>query len=126
MAPMLSPDFSEVVELKPGSYNARLEDVESKTSAKGTMYLRWKLTVVGNSEPALNGKNFYHNTMVSGPGARGLRDLIRATLDPSYEQGEVDTDQMIGKEIAVVLRQGKNQDGSASNFPEVASVARLG
>lgn len=126
MCPQITPDFSEVVELKPGSYKARLADCESKQSQKGDMYLRWKLEIVGNDDTRLNGKVFSHMTMVTGPGARNFRALVRAAVDPNYEGGPVDTDQLLGKEIAVVLKQGKDRDGNPSDFPEVASVSRLG
>lgn len=126
MAPLISPDFSQVVELKPGTYKARFTDCQTKQSAKGDTYLNWKLEVFGNDDTALNGKGFTHNTMVTGPGARNFRTLVRATVDANYEGGPIETDQILGKEVQVVLKQGKDRDGNPSDFPEVSTMTRLG
>lgn len=124
--PEITPNFEEVADLKPGTYKARITDCGTKTSQKGDMYLNWKLEVFGNDDTRLNGKGFTHNTMITGPGARNFRTLVRATVDANYEGGPVNTDHILGKEVQVVLKQGKDRDGNPSDFPEVATITRLG
>jgi hypothetical protein len=127
MCPQIEPDFTEVVDLEAGKYQARITDVEAKTgtSEKATPYLRWTLEVEGNETPALNGRKFFHNTMLKGPGAGMFKAFVRAALANDYNGGAIDTDELLGKSISCVLKDGKNKDGSLTGFPEVKSVTKV-
>ena len=121
---LIEPDYSDVVELKPGQYNARVTDCSEKTSRAGGKYLEWPLEIVDNADPKLNGKKVTLRTMMAGKGAGRLKQLVRAVVNPNYESGGFDTDAIVGQVVTIVLKEGRNEDGSRSDFPEVASVSR--
>jgi hypothetical protein len=123
--PEILPDFSEVVEIAKGSYHARLAGVLSKQSQKGDHMLQWELVIVDNADPRLNGKKLKYTTMTSGPGARNFKQLVRATINPTYDGGSVDTDNLLGKIIEIVVKDGKDKEGHPTGFPEVATVSRV-
>lgn len=125
---IISPDFSEAVEftpIQPGVYNTRIMACETKTSQKGDTYLKWTLQIFGAEGAAakFNNLNVYTNTMLKGPGAGRLKELLVAAIGEARTQ--LDTDILIGKEVKAVLVEGKRQDGSVSQYPEVKTIKPL-
>ncbi len=124
----IQPDFSEaqdITPIPPGTYNARITGVGSKESKKGDMYLRWELEIFGSDNSKLNNRKFWYNTMVSGPGAGGLKRLLGAVGLAAETGTQFDTEALLGKEVRVTLAEGKDQHGNVSIYPEVKSVAKL-
>ncbi len=124
---LIEPSYDEVVELTPGVYQARLTEYETKISQKGATYLKWKLEVENNNnDPKLNGRTVKLVTMITGPGAGNLRNLIKATLNSNYEQGPFDPDDIVGKSVMIVVKDGIDRvTKQKTGFPEVATVSRL-
>jgi hypothetical protein len=125
--PMISPDFSEAADfapITPGTYKARVIECQTKESKKGATYLRWTMEVFGADESLkVNNRKFWYNTMVTGKGAGNLKSLLRAAMGEVPTQ--FDTDALLGKEVQVVLVQGRDQQGNPSDFPDVKSVSKL-
>lgn len=126
MGALITPDFSETAELKPGAYRARVAKCEHKFSQAGKQMLNVEYEVVENQNPMLNGRKVRTFYMLEGKGASRLKSFLRATLDPAYDGGQFDTDNLMGKLVNIVLKQGTDfQTGQPSEWPEVASVSRV-
>lgn len=125
MGQLVTPDFSEVSgTLKPGNYSARIIGAEVTESKQGNPMIKWTYEVFGSEEKGVNGKYVFDRTMLSGPGAFRLQNLYTAAMGQKLE-GAFDTDMLLGKEIKLTLAEGKTQDGSPSNYPEVKSVSGI-
>lgn len=131
MSQVIVPDFSEALEtggaVTPGKYTVRIESHETKTAKSGNNYLKWKLVIFGAEGELSKFNNWpvFYNTMLSGPGAGMLRSLLTAagiTLEPG--QG-FDPSDLLGKEVVATLAQGKNQDGTPSEWPEVKRITPI-
>ena len=128
----LLPDFSEAVDfddaqIPPGVYKARVDSWEKKTSKKGEDYLSWKLVIFGAEGDLVrqNNRPVYMITMLRGPGAGKLKELLKSALGelPSaFEPGWQDT--LIGKELQIALTKNIRPDGT-EGFPNVKSVKPL-
>lgn len=126
----ITPDFSEAVEgtsdpIPPGVYKTRVTGVEQKTSKADNQYLKVKLTIFGAEGDAAKYNNWpvFTNLMTTGKGAGRLKDFLKAAgLNTA---GAFDTDALLGKEVVAVLVEGKMQDGTPSQWPEVKSVKAI-
>lgn len=104
--PIITPDLSEVNKpIDPGTYAAKIVDVEYKTSKAGN-----PMIVVG-FDVDVNGKNKRRSAhlVITGESAFGFEQLLRAThfddVANSLKSGGVpfDTDQLKGQELQVVV-----------------------
>ncbi len=125
---LIAPDLSEAVELggiPAGIYSARVTGVELRdTKDFSAKYLRWELAVFG-AEGELSKYNNWkvrYNTMTSGKGAGMLKGFYKACKKEDFTGGAFDWSTLIGSEVQITLVQGKNQDGSPSDYPEVKAV----
>lgn len=115
MCPIVEPDFSERPPLSPGQYRATIKKCEVKTAkGSGNPYLSWVF------ETDVDRQWVYLNTTYSGKGAQMFRNVIRASLAPTYESGPVDTDQCIGK--SVLIQVDYDRSPNASKWPIVLDV----
>lgn len=121
MAPMITPDFSENPSLSPGTYPARVVSCDLKQSKTGTPYLNWKFETE-TRDFATNRKWVYLSTALSGKGAQMLKAVVRATLDPSYDGGSIDTDRCIGCSVVITVDKRINPDGTESPYLMVTDV----
>lgn len=125
--PNITPDFSEAVEATPipdGVYNARITEAKvEKAKKSGDAFLKWKLTIFGAEGDAAkyNGWPVFYNTMIGGKGAGMLKTLIKAAtgVEPA---GAFDTDELLGKEVTLTLKQRMQEDGTPAAWPDVKSV----
>ena len=128
---LVTPDLSEVTApIIPGTYSARIVGVEAKETNFGddsrqpVQYLRWDLELFGDEK--WNGRKIKHDTFTAGKAAFKLQQLFAAATGEVLDKGTTfDTDQLNGREIAVVVTD-TNWKGEKTRFPEVASVAALG
>lgn len=92
-----TPDFSEeFTPLLEGIYLCEILGVEAKTSNAGNRYLNWKLKTPSN-------QTVYYVTVIEGRASGMLKHFIRCTIAPHYEEGEIETDDFIGKKVAMSL-----------------------
>ncbi len=106
MSPIIQPDFSDVAELIPGAFNARVTKWEQKESQAnpGNFYINWTCDVFGCEDEKLNGQKFWHMTMITGRGAGILKTFYKAVMHKELEKGEsFDPEDFLGKEFRVVL-----------------------
>ena len=109
---LITPDISEVVEVKPGHYPARIVGSDVKQTKDGSgVYVAWNLEIFGSEEePALNGKRLpILNTMTAGPGAFGIKDLFKAVTGEEMTPGtQLHTENFHGREVYVTVRAQKD------------------
>lgn len=121
---LVTPDISDVVEVKPGSYPARIvkATIESTKKDPSKKYVAWHMQIFkgeGENEK-LNGKPLpIHNTMLSGKGAFGIKQLYKAVTNEEYTTGtQFDTDDFIGRELYATVKPQKDN-------PEYQQIAAL-
>lgn len=117
----VNPNFNEEArELIPdGVYPVRILGGEIKQSKQGNPYINWKMAI---DEGRFKGRWIFLMTGLSGKGAAVLKELVRVTADPSYESGEIDTDDLVGFPFQVRVSQAFKPDGSPSDFPFVEEI----
>lgn len=119
---LITPDFSEIAdEVTPGEYRVQVAGAEAGEWSTGTKYVAWTLETVGDENPKNNGRKIFHRTPISGKGAFLTQRFFSAvTGEPC--QGAFDTEQLIGRQAVVVLKDGTNQQGEKTGYVEVAAV----
>lgn len=114
MSPMIKPDLTDADSfgpIEPGTYPAKIETVEYKTSGKGNPMIVPKFAI------DVNGKTRKRNSylVIIGEGAYGFSQLLRAChfdeLAAAYgdksipldQKPEFNTDDLQGQELNVVV-----------------------
>lgn len=117
---LVQPDFSEIQDaIAPGTYKVRVKKGEVKEWPSGGTYINWELETFGESEPKNNGRRIFHKTSVSGKGAFVLQQFYKAAVGTALT-GNFDTEQLVGKEIAVEVIDGVNrQTGEPTGYTEI-------
>lgn len=120
---LVTPDISEVVEVLPGSYPARIKGSAVKDTKSGdAKYIAWEMEIFGGEGEweKLNGKKLpTHNTMLSGKGAFGIKLLYKAVTNEPYQDGQqFDTDDFVGREVYVTVKPQKDDP----QYMEISSV----
>jgi hypothetical protein len=98
----INPDFSEVQEVKPGQYKARITDSEVRDSKSGTQYVAWTMEIFGEDAGKALGAKVWHNTPISGKGAFRFKELcLAATGDEAVGETEL----LHGKEVSLIMAE---------------------
>lgn len=123
---LITPDFSEIQEdVRPGTYKARVKKGEIKEWPNGGSYVNWELETFGEPETKNNGRRIFYKTATSGKGAFTLQQIYRAAMGTALT-GSFDTEQLVGKEVAVEVVDGTNrQTGEPTGYVEVKRVKPL-
>lgn len=100
--PIVTPDFEEK-RLIPGWHNGVVIGAEVRTSKAGKPYVLWGISVESH--------NLRFMTGLSGKGAQALRALVRATYNPAYDAGEVDTGLVVGHPVRCNVVEEPGEDG---------------
>ena len=132
MALIITPELAEAVPLSYGVYNARVAELalgqwEGKEGKPDLNFLKVKLEVYGSDNAADNGKAITYNAPITGKGAFKLMDLWEAATGEKLDAstGELDAEQIQGKEVRVTLGEAKDQQGNVMKFPEVKKIERV-
>jgi hypothetical protein len=126
MCPQITPDFTEVMESIPaGVYKANIVEANLKTSQAGNTYVKWQFRIFDATDSRCNGKSVWTNTMLSGPGAFRLQQLVKAALGET-PAGALDTDLLMGKSVQLTLVDGVDKNtGEKNEYAEVKAVRAL-
>jgi hypothetical protein len=117
---LIKPDFSEIKEdVGPGTYRVIVKKGEVKEWPSGGTYVNWELETTGETEAKNNGRRIFAKTATSGKGAFMLQRIYRAAVGQTLT-GSFDTEQLIGKMLAVEVIDGV-RNGEATGFTEVKS-----
>lgn len=115
---LVQPDFSEIQEeVTAGSYKVIIKKGEVKSWPNGGEYINWELETFGEPEPKNNGRRIFHKTALSGKGAFTLQQFYKAAVGQALT-GKFDTEQLVGKQIAVDLVDGV-RNGEPTGYTEV-------
>lgn len=120
---LVKPDFSEIAEeIQPGTYKVRVRKGEVKEWPSGGVYVNWELETFGESESKNNGRRLFYKTNADGKGAFVLQKFYRAATGAALT-GSFDTEQLVGKELAVEVVEGTNRTtGEKTGYTEVKHV----
>lgn len=118
---LVTPDFSEIQEdVTPGTYRVVVKKGEVKEWPNGGTYVNWELETFGEPEAKNNGRRIFHKTSTSGKGAFTLQQIYRAAVGQALT-GPFDTEQIIGKQVAVEVVAGM-KNGEPTGYNEVKRV----
>lgn len=123
---LVTPDMSDAIERIPaGVYSARVTEYKPTTSKNNVPMGQWKMEIFDSEE--WNNRVFTYRTMHAGRGIFTLDNLFKAATGNGIDRKNpnFDSEQIVGVELQVVLVNGQNQDGSASDYPEVKSIVKL-
>lgn len=117
---LIKPDFSEIQDtVAPGTYKVRVKKGDVKEWPNGGTYVNWELETFGESETKNNGRRIFAKTATEGKGAFMLQSFYRAATGKVLD-GQFDTEQLAGKELAVEVVDGINrQTGETTGYTEV-------
>lgn len=119
---LVQPDFSEVKdEVTPGTYKGVIKKGEVKAWPSGGQYVNWEIETYGEAEAKNNGRRIFHKTATSGKGAFQLQKLYKAATGQALT-GAFDTEQLVGKQVQVVVADGVNREGQPTGYTEVKNV----
>lgn len=124
---LIKPDFSQVQDhVEPGTYRARIVDAKidewpGKNGKPATPYINWRMETFQETEVKNNGRSIFMKTPITGKGAFRLRDLYRAATGEALDS-EFDTEQLMSKEVELVIVDGKDAEGNPSGYTDVKAV----
>jgi hypothetical protein len=123
---LITPDFSDIQDaIAPGTYKVRVKKGEVKEWPNGGTYVNWELETFGESETKNNGRRVFHKTSTSGKGAFMLQQIYRAAVGSNLT-GPFDTEELVGKQVAVEIVDGVNrQTGEPTGYVEVKRVKAI-
>lgn len=121
---LITPDFSEIQDtVTPGTYKVMIKKGEVKEWPSGGTYVNWELETFGETETKNNGRRIFHKTSASGRGAFMLQQFYRAAVGSALT-GNFDTEQLVGKQIAVEVVDGV-RNGEPTGYTEVKRVKAI-
>ncbi len=117
---LVTPNFDDIQDsVSPGTYKVIVKKGDVKEWPNGGTYVNWELETVGESEPKNNGRRIFAKTSTSGKGAFMLQSIYRAAVGQALA-GQFDTEQLVGKTLAVEVIDGVNrQTGEPTGYTEV-------
>lgn len=117
---LVTPNFDDIQDaIAPGTYKVRIKKGDVKEWPNGGTYINWDLETYGESESKNNGRHIFAKTSTSGRGAFMLQQLYRAAVGQALA-GQFDTEQLVGKELAVEVVDGINrQTQEPTGYTEV-------
>lgn len=122
---LIEPKLDEVAEdVVPGEYKVRVTGCQDGEYKTGTKYLNWRMETFSEEEPKNNGRAIFYKTIYEGRGAFQIQRFYKAATGEPLK-GSFDTEQVIGKEIGVVVDYATDRDGNELSMVEVKSVKKL-
>jgi hypothetical protein len=122
---LITPDLSEVsTPISAGTYKVRIVKAVPGEYKTGLKYINWHMETFESEDAKDDGRYIFNKTPYTGKAAFRMADMWRAALGKELE-GKFDTEQLLGKEIKVVVVDGTDQEGNPSGYPDVKTVASL-
>lgn len=115
---LVKPCFDDIQDsIGPGTYKVIVKKGEVKEWPNGGQYVNWEMETFGEDETKNNGRRVFAKTAVSGKGAFMLQQIYRAAVGKALT-GDFDTEQLVGKQLAVELVDGV-RNGEPTGYTEV-------
>lgn len=123
---LVTPNFNDVKDsITAGTYTARIVSATMDEWRTGTKYVNWRLETFNEDEAKNNGRSIFYKTPIEGGGAFRLADFYRAAMKATPTAEGFDTDDLMGKEVQLVVADGVNQAGEPTGYPEVKAVRTI-
>lgn len=127
--PSINLNLSEAESLKPieeGAYPATVIEVGEVTEGPKAHYVPVKLVI---SDGESEGRNFYQNLPIEGKGAGIFISFINTALGLDYDVDDMedlafDTDELIGAEVTINIKNEEYPKGSGDIRSGIKSVTR--
>lgn len=120
--PVINPDFSERT-LQPGQYPAIIVSCEQKISRAGNPYLSWKFETQ-TMDKATDRQWVFFATTFSGRGAQLIKSIVQSSINPKYESGPINTDDLLNQRVLVKVEKQLDANGSEGKFLTVTEVSK--
>lgn len=121
--PLITPDVSEVTPaIEAGSYRLRITGVEAGEWKTGTPFLKFEMETCESGDPKLDGRKVFHRVPYTGKGAFRFAQMHMAATGENYQNGDIDTEVYLGREVAAVIVDGTDREGNLSGYPEIKTV----
>lgn len=127
--PELKLNLSEAQSLKPipdDTYPGVVKDFSGIESGPKAKYITATLEI---SEGEFAGRKFYNNLPIEGKGAGIFVDFINKCLDTDYdvddlEELDLDTDDLLGAEVGMVIKQEEYPEGSGDFRSQIKRILK--
>jgi len=125
--PKLNVDASKAMvfgAVPAGQYPCQILEVSDEIKGPRARYVKFTFAV---SEGEHEGRKFWRNAPIEGEGAGIFLEIYNAALRTNYTPAdfgevEVDTDDLIGQEVIVVVTEREHPEGSGIMTNDVARV----
>ena len=123
---LVDANFDEVADqFEPGEYSVRVVGGKPGEWKTGTKHVAWELETFDEVDPKNNSRKIFYRTPIHGKGAFMLQRLYLAAMGEPLVGGSLDTEQLLTKEIKIVVIDGRDKEGNLSGYPEIKSVKSL-
>lgn len=127
--PRVSIDLREAQSMKPvpdATYPVTVTEFSEVQSGPKAKYISATLTV---SEGEYEGRKFYTNLPIEGKGAGILADFVSKCTGEDIdvddlEEMDLDTDDLVGSELAIITKQSEYPEGSGEMRSEIKKILR--
>ncbi len=127
--PSINLNLTEAESLKPieeGAYPATVLEVGEVTQGPKAQYVSVEVAI---SDGEYEGRNFYNNLPIEGKGAGIFIDFINKVLGMDYDVDDMedlafDTDELIGGELIINIKNEEYPKGSGDIRSGIKSTAR--
>jgi len=127
--PSINLNLTEAESLKPieeGAYPATVMEVGEVTQGPKAQYVSVKVAI---TDGEYEGRTFYNNLPIEGKGAGIFIDFINKVLGMEYDVDDMedlafDTDELIGGELIINIKNEEYPKGSGDIRSGIKSTAR--
>ncbi len=127
--PSINLNLTEAESLKPieeGAYPATVMEVGEVTQGPKAQYVAVKIAI---ADGEYEGRTFYNNLPIEGKGAGIFVDFINKVLGMDYDVDDMedlafDTDELIGGELIINIKNEEYPKGSGDIRSGIKSTAR--
>ena len=129
--PIIQPSMSEVTDitapLPPGTYSVRITDAsDGEKTIKGVTSKALKLQLQVFDDPNWNGKVLFDSVDYTGKYAFAFKKYWEAATGKTYDgKAPVNTDELLGAELKVVVIQQPSSRGDGKIFNNIREVKNI-
>lgn len=107
----LTANFNEALDqVKAGAYPASVLRIEDHVSKKGTRCVKVLFKIKGGD---FDGRGLSCIFPLEGKAAGFFRKFVQA-VKPDYAEGDIDSEELIGKDVRLLVSEGRKIEGERS------------
>ncbi len=131
MSPVISLNLQEAISLKPieeGPYTATVQECGAVISGPKAHYVPVEVMITDGSDA--EGRKFTNRLPIEGPGAGMFIDFVNKCLNlemdvDDMEELDFDTDDLIGAEVIINIKNEEYPEGSGDFRSNIKSTSRV-